>query len=116
MRFWTNFAKNGVPGDSTNSVDWNPYGNLKDDSSSFMILDNRANLKMSSDNISFETLVKGLYAETAVNDLEKCVVLFQMLTFVGDDLYDEYINDYPGDCSRSESEKFIKENASFIDY
>ena len=116
MRFWANFAKNGVPGNSTNSVDWNPYSSLKDASSSFMILDNRANLKMSSDNISFESLVKDLHAETAVSGIEKCVVLLQMLTFVGDDLYEEYINDYPGDCSRSESEKFLKDNASFIDY
>ena len=81
-----------------------------------MILDNRANLKMSSDTISFESLARDLYKETAVTDLEKCVVLLQMFTFVGDDLYNKYINDYPGSCVRSESEKFLKDNASFIEY
>jgi hypothetical protein len=39
-----------------------------------------------------------------------------MLTFVGDDLYDEHIKSYPGNCIRSESEKFLKDNASFIEY
>ena len=48
---------------------------------------------MSSDTISFESLVADLYKETKVTDLEKCVVLLQMLTFVGNDLYDDYAND-----------------------
>ena len=39
-----------------------------------------------------------------------------MFTFVGDDLYDDNINDYPGSCDRSKSENFLIENASFIEY
>ena len=116
MKFWTNFAKNGKPGKSTNSIEWLPYKSLKNANSSFMVLDNRKNLKMKSDNISFGSLAKDLYKETAVTDLEKCVVLLQMYTFVGDDFYDNYINNYPGDCDRDNSEKFLKDNASFIDY
>ena len=116
MKFWTNFAKNGKPGKSTNSIEWLPYKSLKNANSSFMVLDNRKNLKMKSDNISFGSLAKDLYKETAVTDLEKCVVLLQMYTFVGDDFYNNYINNYPGDCDRDDSEKFLKDNASFIDY
>jgi hypothetical protein len=71
---------------------------------------------MSSDNISFESLVADLFKETKVTDLEKCVILLQMLTFVGDDLYDDYADAYPGSCDRSSAEKFLKDNASFIDY
>ena len=114
IKFWANFAKEGAPGKSTNSIKWNTYNDP--DKSNFIILDNRANLKMSSDTASFESLVSDLHKETDVTDLEKCVVLLQMLTFVGDDLYDEYINSYPGNCVRSESEKFLKDNASFIEY
>ena len=114
MKFWANFAKEGTPGKSTNSIKWNAYNDP--DKSNFIILDNRANLDMSSDMISFKSLVSDLHKETDVTDLEKCVVLLQMLTFVGDDLYDKYINSYPGNCIRSESEKFLKDNASFIDY
>ena len=30
--------------------------------------------------------------------------------------YDEEIKNYPGACNRKNSEKFLKDNASFIDY
>jgi len=116
MKFWTNFARNGEPGFSTNGVEWLPYSGSKDLDSSFMVLDNRKNLIMSSDNISFKSLAKNLYKETNVDELEKCVVLLQMFTFVGNDFYDEEIKNYPGACNRKNSEKFLKDNASFIDY
>ena len=116
MRFWTNFAKDGVPGKSTSSVKWSSYNESDKPESNFIILDNRSNLKMSSDTISFESLLNNLHKETKITDLEKCVIVLQMLTFVGDDLYDKYVNGYPGNCVRSESEKFIKDNAGFIDY
>ena len=114
MKFWTNFAKKGNPGRSTNSIKWDAYNDSHE--SNFIILDNRANLKMSSDTISFRSLVANLYKETKVTELEKCVVLLQMLTFVGDDLYDDYASAYKGSCNRGSAEKFLKDNASFIDY
>ena len=39
-----------------------------------------------------------------------------MFTFVGNDTYSEEIKNYKGKCDREESEKFIIENASTIDY
>ena len=116
MKFWANFAKNGAPGKSTNSVPWTAYNPSKQSESNFIILDNRKSLRMSSDNISFESLIYGLHKEDKITDLEKCVVLLQILTFVGDDLYDEYIDTYPDYCDRSKSQKFLKDNASFVDY
>ena len=116
MKFWANFAKNGAPGKSTNSVAWTAYNPSKQSESNFIILDNRKSLRMSSDNISFESLIYGLHKEDKITDLEKCVVLLQILTFIGDDLYDEYIDTYPDYCDRSKSQKFLKDNASFVDY
>jgi para-nitrobenzyl esterase len=116
MKFWTNFAKSGKPGVSFNGIEWTKYSGQKNMPSSYMILDNKKNLKMHSDNFSFSSLIKNLYEEVELTNLEKCVVLLQMLTYVGDDLYDEYIHEYPGNCNRSESEQFLKDNASFIDY
>ena len=116
MRFWTNFAKTGNPGKSTNGVEWKKYNNLNNMISNYLIIDKRKNLKMQADNLSFPYLVKELYNEDEITDLEKCVILLQMLTYVGDDYYDKYSNYYPGACKRSVSEEFIKENASFIDY
>ena len=116
MKFWTNFAKNGKPGNSTNNQEWRKYQGLNITESNFMVLDNKRNLKMRSDNTSFKSLVIDLHNEAGITELEKCVVLLQMLTFVGEDLYDEYTKYYPGKCNRKDSEAFLIENASFIDY
>ena len=116
MKFWTNFAKNGDPGESTNSIDWEPViskGNLD---LSYMILDNRKNLKVQSTSNTFKSLSNELFYDNRVSDLEKCVILLQMFTFVGDDIYDENIKHYPGNCSRQQAEKFLIDNASFIEY
>ena len=116
MNFWTNFAKTSEPGVSSNNKEWLKYDGLNKINSNFMVLDNRKNLKMNSDQNSFKSLVNDLFYESSLTELEKCVVLLQMLTFVGDDLYDDYITFYPGKCNRKDSENFLIENASFIDY
>ena len=54
MRFWSNFAKNGNPGTSTNSVKWEPYNET--DKYTFMVIDNRGNLKMRTQAQSFKDL------------------------------------------------------------
>jgi len=115
MKFWTNFAKTGIPGESTNSIAWKPYlsGN---ELSNYIILDKKKNLKMESDSISFKSLTNKLSSDNRLNDLEKCVVLLQMFTFVGDDLYDENIVNYPKKCSRDASRNFLIDNASYVEY
>ena len=116
MKFWTNFAKTGDPGESTNSVVWQPVfsnGNLD---ASYMVLDNRKNLSVQSNSNTFKSLANELYYDKRLNEIEKCVILLQMFTFVGDDLYDENIQYYPGKCNRSEAEQFLIENANFIEY
>ncbi len=112
MRFWTNFAKNGDPGKSTNGKDWKSYNN----EGNFMIIDNKRNLAIQTDNISYEFLANELYKDERVTNLEKCVILLQMFTFVGNDIYESEIKNYPGQCDRKDSEQFLKDNASFIDY
>lgn len=116
MKFWTNFAKYGSPGNSTNGIEWRPYIDYDASKNSYMILDKKNNLKMSSNFTSLKELTKELYDDTRLNDLEKCVIAYQMFTFVGNDYYDENIINYPGTCSRKNSEQFIKENASTVEY
>ena len=78
MRFWTNFAKSGEPGESSNSVKWNSiFNNGK--GYSYIILDNRKNLKNESEFKSFKTLAEELYVDNRVNNLEKCVILLQII-------------------------------------
>ena len=116
MRFWANFAKNGKPGKSTNLVEWNSIVNNGALTNSYIIIDNKKNLKMKSTKNTFKSLAEELYQDNRVSALEKCVILLQMFTFVGNDLYDENIKHYPGKCKRSDSENFLIENASFIEY
>ncbi len=115
MQFWTHFAKTGSPGESTNSIKWEPYS-PKNGYSNFLVLDKKKHLKMEIEKLSFQSLSKELMNDSRVNDLEKCVILLQMFTFVGNDLYDENIGNYPKKCLREESERFLKDNASFIEY
>ena len=116
MKFWTNFAKNGAPGISSNGVEWRSLISKENAEHSFIILDNKKNLRMESNKNTFKSLALELFDDDRVNDIEKCVILLQMYTFVGDDLYDENIKHYPGTCNRSESEMFIRDNASYIEY
>jgi len=81
-----------------------------------MIIDNKKNLRMEKDSISYESLTSMLQSDDRLSDLEKCVVLFQIFTYVGEDIYDKNISNYPNKCSREESENFLIENASFIEY
>ena len=115
MLFWSNFAKTGSPGISTNSIEWEKY-DANDKSSNYLILDRKKNLKMEQDRLSFETLANELAKDNRVNDLEKCVILLQMFTFGGDELYEKYIKNYPKKCVRDNSEQFLIDNASFIEY
>jgi para-nitrobenzyl esterase len=116
MRFWTNFAKSGDPGMSTNSIRWSSIVENNEFGSSYIVIDNKNNLKVKEDKKTFKLLAKELFEDSRVNELEKCVILLQMFTFVGNDLYDENIKHYPGNCERSKSENFLIENASFIEY
>ena len=116
MQYWTNFAKYGEPGESTNSVRWEPYDFNKSRNGKFLVIDKKKYMKMSFDSNTFETLMDELYLDIRLTELEKCVVLLQMLTFVGNDLYKEKSGSYKGSCQRSASEKFLIDNASFIEY
>ena len=115
MRFWSNFAKNGKPGSSTNGIEWNPYNNLKD-SKNFLVLDNKRNMKMEYSATTYKTLVEELNNDNRVNELERCVILYQMGTFVGNDILDKITQYANFSCKRSDAKKFLEENASFISY
>ena len=109
--FWANFAKTGSPGTSTNSIKWE-----KNINNSYLVLDKKKNLRMQESSVTFRSLSEELFNDQRVNDLEKCVILLQMFTFVGNDIYDENIKNYRGNCNRNEAEQFIKDNASYIEY
>jgi para-nitrobenzyl esterase len=114
MKFWTHFAKTGTPGSSSNGIKWNSYFN--EGNKSYLIIDKKKNMKIESKVPNFKTLVKELAADNRINELEKCVVLFQMGTYVGLDIYSDLEAMYPNQCNVDKSIKFLEDNASFIDY
>ena len=115
MKFWSDFAKNGKPGSSSNGIEWDSY-NYMQNSKNFMILDNKRNMKMEHSQTTYRSLVEELNSDSRVNELERCVILYQMGTFVGNDIFDD-ISQYANfSCKRSEAKKFLEENASFISY
>ena len=113
MLFWSNFAKNGLPGASSNGVEWLPYN---PDETNFLILDNKRNMKMINAYTSYKKLVEQLNYDARVNELEKCVILYQMGTFVGNDIFNEIKQFSSFDCERKNARGFLEANASFIEY
>ena len=116
MRFWSNFAKYGEPGASSNNVNWEPYIFDNNNYSKYIVIDKKKNLKMSSDNTTLKSLSEKIYIDERLSELEKCVVLYQMFTYVGNDMYDENIKNYSGKCDRKASENFIINNAGVLEY
>ena len=115
MLFWSNFAKSGNPGVSSNGVTWDKYSSdfNKDN---FMILDNRKNMKMKNSFTTYKNLVEELNNDKRVNELEKCVILYQMGTFIGNDIFDDISTHATFSCQRSDARRFLQENDGFISY
>ncbi len=114
MTFWTNFAKKGVPGASSNGIEWLPYNQSEE--TNFLILDNKRNMKIINSYTSYKELVEQLNYDARVNELERCVILYQMGTFVGNDIFNEIKQFSNFDCDRKEARNFLEANANFIEY
>jgi len=115
MKFWSNFAKEGKPEKSSNGIEWTLY-NHSQGSKNFMILDDKKNMRMKSYQTSYKSLVEELNNDTRVSELERCVILYQMGTFVGNDILDDISKYANFSCKRADSKKFLEDNDSFISY
>jgi para-nitrobenzyl esterase len=104
MLLWSNFAKNGVPGVSTNGIEWLPYNSLEE--TNFLILDNKRNMKIANSYTSYKELVEQLNYDARVDELERCVILYQMGTFVGNDIFNEIKQFSNFDCDRKDAKNF----------
>jgi len=115
MKFWSNFAKEGKPGKSSNGIEWSLY-NHSQGLKNFMILDDKKNMRMKSSQTSYKSLVEELNNDTRISELERCVILYQMGTFVGNDIFDDISKYANFSCKRADSKKFLEDNDSFISY
>ncbi|MBT4203508.1 MAG: carboxylesterase family protein, partial [Rhodobiaceae bacterium] len=114
MLFWSNFAKKGIPGESTNGIEWLPYNSFKE--TNFLILDNKSNMKVTNSYVSYKELVQQLNRDDRVDELERCVILYQMGTFVGNDIFDRIKQFSNFDCVREDARNFLEANKNFIEY
>ena len=113
MRFWTNFAKSGEPGESSNKIKWEKYS---PDKQSFIVLDKKRNMKTIEITSSYKTLIEELNDDSRVTNVEKCVIVYQMGSIVGNDIFNKLIKDATFPCKKSNAIKFLEENESFIEY
>ena len=113
MRFWTNFAKFGEPGESSNKIKWEKYS---PDRKNFIILDRKRNMKVIEISSSYKELIEELNEDTRVNNIEKCVILYQMGSLVGNDIFDKLIKIATFSCKKSDAIRFLDDNDSFIEY
>ena len=114
MRFWAYFAKKGYPGKSTNNKEWTPYID-ENRNKSMMILDKRSNLGITSFNKDLDSLITELELSSVINSREQCALLFQITTFVGEDVFDEYQDRLNGKCTKNLAKEFLDENSGVID-
>jgi para-nitrobenzyl esterase len=113
MRFWTNFAKFGEPGESSNQIKWEKYS---PDNKNFIILDKKRNMRVIEISSSYKELIEELNEDTRVNNIEKCVILYQMGSLVGNDIFDKLIKYATFSCKKSDAIRFLDDNDSFIEY
>jgi para-nitrobenzyl esterase len=113
MNFWANFAKTGNPGESSNGILWKKY---KYENNTFMVLDNRKNLKLNNGIKSFNDLLLELSSDKRINDQEKCVILYQMGTLIGNNIYKKLESNFDIPCDHNLSKDFLRNNASYVNY
>ena len=114
MNFWTNFAKYGAPGPSTNEINWetyNPYSSNK-----ILIIDEKKNLKISSLDLSLDSLVNEVFDSRLLDQEEKCILLYETSNYIGDNSFNNYKDLIPFNCSREEALRISERNSGSIEF
>ena len=114
MKFWANFAKTGIPGKSSSNKEWKSF--INNNEKSIMILDKRSDMRMSKFNKDINSLITELELSSVINSREQCALLFQITTFVGEDIFDDYQDRLDGACTRDLAREFLDENSGVIDF
>ena len=114
MDFWSNFAKNGDPGVSSNDIIWSKFNPLSNES--ILIIDEKKNLRMSKLSLNMESLVNEILNSSIFNEEEKCVILYETTNFIGDNSFDLYVDDASFKCSRSEAIRISEKNSESIQF
>ena len=112
MRFWTNFAKNGEPGKSSNDIIWVKYNPMTD--KSILHIDEKKDFRIDNLDLSMQELVSGILSSQIIDTEEKCILLYETTNYIGDDSFEKYVKDLNFKCSRDEALRISKQNSETI--
>jgi Carboxylesterase. len=114
MTFWTEFARNGAPGKSSNDIIWNKY-NPKTDKR-ILHIDEKKDLRIDNLDLSMQELVNEILSSQIIDNEEKCILLYETTNYIGDNSFDEFVKDVNFFCSRDEALRISKKNSATIDF
>ena len=112
MDFWTNFAKNSVPGESSNNINWDSFNPSEE--KSILLIDEKKNLKISSVDLKLKSLVNEIETTDYLSDEEKCILLYETTNYLGENSFDIFSNKVSFSCSREEALKISDNNQGSI--
>ena len=114
MSFWTEFAKNGVPGRSSNDINWEKYN--PQSNKNILHIDEKKELRIEKLDLSMQGLVNEILSSKIIDNEEKCILLYETTNYIGDNSFDEFVNDVNFKCSRDEALRISKKNSETIDF
>ena len=114
MNFWTEFAKYGAPGESSNDIFWSKYNPKMD--KNILHIDERKDLRIDSLDLSMQTIVNEILLSEIINNEEKCILLYETTNYIGDNSFDDFVKNVNFNCSREEALRIAKKNSETINF
>ena len=114
MSFWTEFAKNGIPGRSSNDINWEKYN--PQSNKNILHIDEKKELRIEKLDLTMQGLVNEILSSKIIDNEEKCVLLYETTNYIGDNSFDEFVKDVSFKCSREEALRISKKNSETIDF
>ena len=114
MNFWTEFARNGEPGKSSNDIIWNKY-NPKTDKN-ILHIDEKKDFRIDNLDLSMQKLVKEILSSQIIDNEEKCILLYETTNYIGDNSFDDFVKSTNFNCSRDEALRISEKNSGTIDF
>ena len=112
MNFWTEFAKYGAPGKSTNDIIWKKYNPKAE--KNILYIDEKKDLGLNNLNLSMQGLVSEILSSKIIDNEEKCILLYETTNYIGDDSFDKFVKDINFKCSRDEALRISEQNSETI--
>ena len=114
MNFWTEFAKSGVPGESSNDIFWNKYN--PETGKNILHIDEKSKIRIDILDLSMQAIVNEILFSEIIDNEEKCILLYETTNYIGDSSFDEFVKDVKFDCSKNEALRISKKNSDTIDF